>query len=149
MAKGMTSRLIEVMPLGEVGAERWTSITPSPRCAKKLSQRFTLTDIPYRTRRSGPLCGSAGVTADGSASSRPSPHNFFCEGCNRVRVTCTGTLYMCLGQEDAADLRAPLRASPDDAVLQAAMTAEPSTASPRATTSSSTAPPAPQPFPAT
>jgi cyclic pyranopterin phosphate synthase len=49
-------------------------------------------------------------------------HNF-CESCNRVRVTCTGTLYMCLGQEDAADLRAPLRASPDDALLHAAIDA--------------------------
>ena len=50
----------------------------------------------------------------------PLTHNF-CESCNRVRVTCTGTLYMCLGQEDAADLRAPLRASDDDAVLDAAI----------------------------
>ncbi|MEX1061110.1 MAG: GTP 3',8-cyclase MoaA, partial [Methyloceanibacter sp.] len=50
----------------------------------------------------------------------PVTHNF-CESCNRVRVTCTGTLYMCLGQEDAADLRAPLRASTDDALLHAAI----------------------------
>ena len=49
----------------------------------------------------------------------PLSHNF-CDSCNRVRVTCTGDLYMCLGQEDAADLRAPLRASPDDAALHAA-----------------------------
>ena len=47
-------------------------------------------------------------------------HNF-CESCNRVRLTCTGTLYMCLGQEDAADLRAPIRASADDALLHRAM----------------------------
>jgi cyclic pyranopterin phosphate synthase len=50
----------------------------------------------------------------------PLTHNF-CESCNRVRLTCTGTLYMCLGQEDAADLRGPLRASSDDALLNAAI----------------------------
>jgi cyclic pyranopterin phosphate synthase len=67
----------------------------------------------------------------------PMTHNF-CESCNRVRLTCTGTLYMCLGQEDAADLRAPLRASEDDGLLSRRSTRR-SPASRRATISSSTA----------
>ena len=67
----------------------------------------------------------------------PMTHNF-CESCNRVRITCTGTLYMCLGQEDAADLRSPLRASESNEPLYAAID-EAIPASPRATTSSSTA----------
>ena len=68
----------------------------------------------------------------------PLTHNF-CESCNRVRLTCTGTLYMCLGQEDAADLRAPLRASEGDDVCSTARWSRRSPASPRATTSSSSA----------
>jgi GTP 3',8-cyclase len=77
----------------------------------------------------------------------PLSHNF-CESCNRVRLTCTGVLYMCLGQEDAADLRAPLRASESDAPVHAAIE-EAISRKPRATTSSSIAATRSRPLPAT
>src|SRR4029077_2273246 len=80
---------------------------------------FTLTDIDYRT--GGPArYVNVAETGGRLGFITPLTHNF-CESCNRVRVTCTGTLYMCLGQEDAADLRAPLRASADDGQLVAAI----------------------------
>lgn len=119
--EGHDLSLIEVMPLGEVGAERVDQYLPLSEVREKLSERFTLTDIPYRT--GGPArYVEVKETGGRLGFITPLTHNF-CEGCNRVRVTCTGTLYMCLGQEDAADLRAPLRASSDDAVLQAAIDA--------------------------
>ena len=119
--EGHDLSLIEVMPLGEVGAERVDQYLPLSEVREKLSERYTLTDIPYRT--GGPArYVEVKETGGRLGFITPLTHNF-CEGCNRVRVTCTGTLYMCLGQEDAADLRAPLRASPDDAALQAAIDA--------------------------
>ena len=86
---------------------------------ERLEKTWTLTDIPYKTG------GPARYTEVAETGHRlgfitPMTHNF-CEGCNRVRLTCTGTLYMCLGQDDAADLRAPLRASEADEVLDAAI----------------------------
>ncbi len=85
----------------------------------RIQERFTLEEIDYRTG------GPARYTRVKETGGRlgfitPMTHNF-CEGCNRVRLTCTGTLYMCLGQEDAADLRAPVRASESDATLEAAI----------------------------
>ena len=78
----------------------------------RLAERFTLDDIDYRT--GGPARYVRVAETGGRLGFiTPLTHNF-CESCNRVRVTCTGTLYMCLGQEDAADLRAPLRASEGD-----------------------------------
>ena len=87
----------------------------------RLHERFTLDDIPYRS--GGPAAMSSVRETGGRLGFiTPLTHNF-CEACNRVRVTCTGTLYMCLGQEDAADLRAPLRASEADHLLNAAIDA--------------------------
>ena len=116
---GMDLTLIETMPLGEVGADRTDQYLPLSEVRTRLSERWTLDDIPYKTG------GPARYVRIAETGGRlgfitPLTHNF-CEGCNRVRVTCTGTLYMCLGQEDAADLRAPLRASESDALLDAAI----------------------------
>ena len=111
--------LIETMPLGEIGEDRVDQYLPLSQVRQDLEKRWTLTDIPYKTG------GPARYTEIGETGKRlgfitPLTHNF-CESCNRVRLTCTGTLYMCLGQEDAADLRKPLRASDDDALLDAAI----------------------------
>ena len=119
--RGMDLTLIETMPLGETGADRVAQYLPLSLARADLARRFTLADIDYRTG------GPARYTHVAETGGRlgfitPLTHNF-CESCNRVRVTCTGTLFMCLGQEDAADLRAPLRASPDDALLCAAIDA--------------------------
>jgi cyclic pyranopterin phosphate synthase len=113
--------LIETMPLGEIGADRTAQYLPLSLVRARLEQHFTLDEDPYR---SGGPARYVRVRETGGRLGfiTPMTHNF-CEACNRVRVTCTGTLYMCLGQEDAADLRAPLRASPDDALLHAAIDA--------------------------
>lgn len=116
---GMDLTLIETMPLGEIGGDRTDQYLPLDEVRRGLEQRWTLDDIPYKTG------GPARYVRMRETGGRlgfitPLTHNF-CEGCNRVRVTCTGTLYMCLGQEDAADLRAPLRASEGDELLQAAI----------------------------
>ena len=84
-----------------------------------LAERFSLEETEYRT--GGPARYVRVAETGGRLGFiTPLTHNF-CESCNRVRFTCTGTLYMCLGQNDAADLRAPLRTSPDDARLEAAI----------------------------
>ena len=113
---GMDMTFIEVMPLGELdGPERADQYLPMQEVRDRLSECFTLDEIDYRT--GGPArYMRARETGGRIGFITPLTHNF-CESCNRVRVTCTGTLYMCLGQEDAADLRAPLRASVDDALL--------------------------------
>ncbi|MFG1402493.1 GTP 3',8-cyclase MoaA [Xanthobacter sediminis] len=119
--EGHDLSLIEVMPLGEVGEQRVDQYLPLDAVRARLEQRFTLSDIAYRT--GGPArYVEVKETGGRLGFITPLTHNF-CEGCNRVRVTCTGTLYMCLGQEDAADLRAPLRASPTDEALHAAIDA--------------------------
>ena len=85
----------------------------------RLAERYTLEDIDYRT--GGPARYVRVKETGGRLGFiTPLTHNF-CESCNRVRITCTGTLYMCLGQDDAADLRAPLRASESDDLLYAAI----------------------------
>ena len=116
---GFDLTLIETMPMGEIDADRTEQYLPLSLVRARLEQRFTLDDIPYR---SGGPARYVQVRETGGRLGfiTPMTHNF-CEACNRVRVTCTGTLYMCLGQEDAADLRAPLRASEDDALLHAAI----------------------------
>ena len=117
--EGFDMTLIETMPLGDIGGDRVEQYLPLSDVRKKLEETFTLTDIPYKTggparyvevKETGRMLGF--IT--------PLTHNF-CEGCNRVRLTCTGTLYMCLGQDDAADLRAPLRASEADDLPVAAI----------------------------
>jgi cyclic pyranopterin phosphate synthase len=117
--RGMDLALIEVMPLGDVGAERVDQYLPLSLVRARLAEKYTLEDIAFRT--GGPArYVSVKETGGKLGFITPLTHNF-CEGCNRVRLTCTGTLYMCLGQEDAADLRAPIRASETNELLYAAM----------------------------
>jgi cyclic pyranopterin phosphate synthase len=117
--RGMDLTLIEVMPLGETGESRLDQYLPLSLVRTRLAERFTLIDTPERT--GGPARYVRVQETGGKLGFiTPLTHNF-CESCNRVRITCTGTLYMCLGQEDAADLRAPLRASESDALLHAAI----------------------------
>lgn len=116
---GMDLTLIETMPLGEIEGDRTDQYLPLSKVRAELSKRWTLQDIHYKT--GGPARYVRVAETGGRLGFiTPLTHNF-CEGCNRVRVTCTGTLYMCLGQEDAADLRAPLRASEADDLLHAAI----------------------------
>jgi GTP 3',8-cyclase len=117
--RGMELTLIEVMPLGDVGEGRLDQYLPLSIVRARLGERFTLEDIDYR---SGGPARYVNVAETGGRLGfiTPLTHNF-CESCNRVRVTCTGTLYMCLGQEDAADLRSPLRASEGNDLLDAAI----------------------------
>jgi cyclic pyranopterin phosphate synthase len=117
--RGMEITLIEVMPLGEIGEGRLEQYLPLSMLRAQLAERFTLDDIDYRT--GGPARYVRVAETGGTLGFiTPMTHNF-CESCNRVRLTCTGTLYMCLGQEDAADLRKPLRASESDDLLFAAI----------------------------
>ena len=111
---------IEVMPMGEIGdGARLDQYLPLSLLRARLAERYTLDETDYRT--GGParyfICRETGGRI---GFITPMTHNF-CESCNRVRLTCTGTLYMCLGQQDAADLRMPLRQSDDDAPLIAAI----------------------------
>ncbi len=118
--QGFDLVFIEVMPMGEVGADaRLDQYLPLSMVRAQLQRRWTLDETDYRTggparyyvvRETGRRLGM--IT--------PLTHNF-CESCNRVRLTCTGTLFMCLGQEDAADLRAPLRLSESDEPLDQAI----------------------------
>ena len=117
--RGMDITLIEVMPLGEIGEGRLDQYLPLSIVRARLSRHFSLEDIDYRT--GGPARYVRVAETGGLLGFiTPLTHNF-CESCNRVRVTCTGTLYMCLGQEDAADLRKPLRASEGNDLLNAAI----------------------------
>jgi cyclic pyranopterin phosphate synthase len=118
--EGHDITFIEVMPMGEIGGEaRLDQYLPLSMLRARLAERFTLEESDYRT--GGPArYFTAKETGGRIGFITPMTHNF-CESCNRVRLTCTGTLYMCLGQEDAADLRAPLRASEDDALLVGAI----------------------------
>ncbi|MGD0635418.1 MAG: GTP 3',8-cyclase MoaA [Beijerinckiaceae bacterium] len=119
--RGMDLTLIEVMPMGEVDAARFDQYLPLTQVRADLMDRYTLKDLAYKT--SGPArYVEIAETGGRLGFITPLTHNF-CESCNRVRVTCTGTLYMCLGQEDAADLRAALRASEGDSLLNEAITA--------------------------
>jgi GTP 3',8-cyclase len=117
--RGMDLTFIEVMPLGEIDGERIDQYLPLSRLRADLMERFTLTDSSHGT---GGPARYVDVKETGGRLGfiTPLTHNF-CESCNRVRVTCTGTLYMCLGQEDATDLRRPLRSSESDGPLHAAI----------------------------
>jgi cyclic pyranopterin phosphate synthase len=118
--RGMDMTLIEVMPMGEIGtATRLDQYLPLSMVRADLAKRWTLTDLDYT---SGGPARYVRVEETGGRLGfiTPLTHNF-CEACNRVRLTCTGTLYMCLGQEDAADLRAPLRQGDSDEALIAAI----------------------------
>jgi len=117
--RGMDMTVIETMPMGEVDVDRTDQYLPLSELRARLERRFTLTDIPYKT--GGPArYVEVAETGGRLGFITPLTHNF-CESCNRVRVTCTGTLYMCLGQEDAADLRTPLRTSEGNELLSQAI----------------------------
>ena len=117
--KGMGLTLIEVMPMGDIGAGRIDQYVPLSLLRARLAKQYTLTDLdessggPARYVRVEETGGKLGFIT-------PMTHNF-CESCNRVRITCTGTLHTCLGHEDASDLRRPLRASADNELLGAAI----------------------------
>lgn len=118
-ARAMDITLIETMPMGDVDADRTEQYLPLSLVKTELAKQFTMdatlerTGGPARYVRVKETGGRLGFIT-------PLSHNF-CESCNRVRLTCTGTLYMCLGQEDSADLRGVLRSSSDDAVIEAAL----------------------------
>jgi cyclic pyranopterin phosphate synthase len=117
--RGMDLTIIETMPMGDIDGDRTDQYLPLSIVRARMMDAWTLEDIPYRT--GGPARYVRVKETGGRIGFiTPLTHNF-CESCNRVRVTCTGTLYMCLGQEDAADLRAPLRASASDDLLNAAI----------------------------
>ena len=117
--RGMDITLIETMPMGDIDGDRTEQYLPLSLVKAELAKSFTMdaledrTGGPARYVRIRETGGRLGFIT-------PLSHNF-CESCNRVRLTCTGMLYMCLGQDDSADLRAPLRASCDDAVLNGAI----------------------------
>ncbi len=117
--KGMGLTLIEVMPMGDIGEGRIDQYVPLSLMRARLEKHYTLTDLsddtggPARYVRVAETGGKLGFIT-------PMTHNF-CESCNRVRITCTGTLHTCLGHEDASDLRRPLRASEDNDQLSAAI----------------------------
>src|SRR4029453_7426820 len=118
-AEGFDLTLIETMPLGDIDGDRTEQYLPLSLVRARLARHWTLTDLPDRT--GGPARYVRVEETGGRLGFiTPMTHNF-CASCNRVRVTCTGTLYMCLGQEDAADLRGPLRASESNDLLHAAI----------------------------
>ena len=111
--------LIETMPMGDIGGDRTDQYLPLSIVRARLARSWTLVETDYAT--GGPArYVTVAETGRRIGFITPMTHNF-CESCNRVRLTCTGTMYMCLGQNDAADLRTPLRASADDAALEAAI----------------------------
>lgn len=117
--RGMDLTVIETMPMGEIEEDRTDRYLPLSKLRADLEQSFTLIDSDYQT--GGPArYVTVKETGGRLGFITPMTHNF-CESCNRVRLTCTGTLYMCLGQDDAADLRTALRASDDDAYLSSAI----------------------------
>jgi cyclic pyranopterin phosphate synthase len=104
---GFDLTLIETMPMGDIGGDRTDQYLPLSRVRARLMEHWTLEETDYRT--GGPArYFTVRETGRRIGFITPLTHNF-CESCNRVRLTCTGTLYMCLGQDDAADLRRPLR----------------------------------------
>ena len=119
--RGFDLTFIEVMPLGEMEEDRADQFMPLTELKRDLGESLTLTPSAYAT--GGPArYYDVKETGGRLGFITPLTHNF-CESCNRVRVTCTGTLYMCLGQADAADLREPLRRSESDEPLVAAIRA--------------------------
>jgi len=119
--RGFDITFIEVMPLGAVERDRFDQFLPLTELRAALERRFTLIPSPHAS--GGPArYDDVAETGGRLGFITPLTHNF-CESCNRVRVTCVGRLYLCLGREDSADLRAPLRRSADDEALEAAIRA--------------------------
>ena len=117
--EGMDLTLIETMPMGDIDGDRTDQYLPLSQVRSGLEQQFTLEDSAYKT--GGPARYMTVKETGGRLGFiTPLTHNF-CESCNRVRLTCTGTLFMCLGQNDDADLRGPLRASEGNELLHAAI----------------------------
>jgi cyclic pyranopterin phosphate synthase len=117
--QGFDITLIETMPLGEIEQDRTDQYVSLRDVRRDLESFWTLEELPLRT--GGPArYVRVNETGGRLGLITPLSHNF-CESCNRVRVTCTGVMYMCLGQEDAIDLRAPMRASAKDDLLHAAL----------------------------
>jgi cyclic pyranopterin phosphate synthase len=117
--QGFDLCLIETMPLGEIGGDRLDQYLPLSVVRARLRERWTLAASEHRT--GGPArYYDVAETGQRIGFITPMTHNF-CESCNRVRLTCTGTLFLCLGQEDAADLRAVLRGGASDADLEEAI----------------------------
>jgi cyclic pyranopterin phosphate synthase len=119
--RGLDMTLIEAMPMGNIGLNRADQHLALSEVRRDLAHRWTLQPSDHQTG------GPANYVTVAETGRRlgfitPLSHNF-CESCNRVRLTCTGTLFMCLGQDDAADLRVPLRASSDDEILAQAIKA--------------------------
>ena len=128
--EGHDVSLIEVMPLGDTGEDRYDQYVPLDMIQQQLSRRWTLTQETERDPLSGPSRYFRINETGGRVGFITPLTNNFCAGCNRVRVTCTGRIYMCLGQNDHIDLRAPLRESSDpakalDEALDAALFAKP------------------------
>jgi GTP 3',8-cyclase len=117
--RGFDLCLIETMPMGTVDEDRTEQYLPLSLVRARLNRRWTLTDTSYATGGPARYVNIA-ETGQRLGFITPLTHNF-CESCNRVRLTCTGTLYMCLGQDDAADLRTPLRATDSDTALDEAI----------------------------
>jgi len=118
-ARGMDVTLIETMPLGAVDEDRTDQFVSLTALRREMESYWTLSDLAERT--GGPARYVRIAETGGKLGFiTPLTHNF-CDTCQRVRVTCTGTLFMCLGQEGSEDLREPLRASADDALLNAAI----------------------------
>jgi cyclic pyranopterin phosphate synthase len=116
---GFDMTIIEVMPMGDIGAQRVDQYLPLSIVRARLAERWTLIESDHTT--GGPARYYDVLETGGRIGFiTPMTHNF-CESCNRVRLTCTGTLYMCLGQDDAADMRAVLRANDDGEVLKQAI----------------------------
>ena len=113
--------LIETMPMGDIDGDRTQQYLPLSLVRSRLRKTWTLEETDYRTGGPARYCTVA-ETGQRVGFITPMTHNF-CESCNRVRLTCTGTLYMCLGQDDAADFRRPLRAGISDSDLDAAILA--------------------------
>ncbi|MDO9125719.1 GTP 3',8-cyclase MoaA [Parvibaculum sp.] len=117
--EGHDITLIETMPMGDIDGDRTEQYLPLSQVRRALATRWTLDEMDFRT--GGPARYLRVKETGGKLGLiTPLTHNF-CESCNRVRLTCTGTLYMCLGQEDAADLRGAVRASETDEILNAAI----------------------------
>ena len=116
--KGMDLTLIEVMPLGDTGEDRVDQYIPLSMVRDQLSARWTLQDLQETERNAGPSRYARVAETGGKLGFITPLTNNFCAGCNRVRVTCTGRIYMCLGQDDHIDLRAALRdaSTPDQAL---------------------------------
>ncbi len=116
---GMDLTLIETMPMGAIDEQRVDQYLPLTQVRERLEQKWTLEDIQYKT---GGPARYVHIPETGGRLGfiTPLSHNF-CESCNRVRITCTGTMYMCLGQDDAADLKTPMRQSEANEILHAAI----------------------------